>query len=252
MAKLVTTHDVLHVHKLLGIACVLHFLYRYAWLWPTTGALGMRVSNWRLVFMHLMLSTSSLMFKVPAARIRSQPTTIWKEYQLHAILFTSRCVVAFLLWPSTPGLLRYALLMPFHAAADMVTDQYGAPGSTTVRGKHGTEKSSMVNRMIVAYGLYQHLALASHLLPNRRGRDLGWNAMIAIQSSAFAMTLVRKGWITWQMHAASYTACIAISALYIVRCLTLVETISAVLAYGARRSGCNKYILWGVFTILHT
>jgi len=252
MAKLVTAHDILHVHKALGIACLLHFLYRYAWLWPTTGRLGMQVSSWRLIIMHLLLSVSSLVFKVPAARVRSQPTTIWKEYQLHAILFTARCVVAFLLWPSTPALLRYALIIPFHAAADMVTEQYGTPGSTTVRGKHALKKGWLVSRMIVAYGLYQHLALASHLLPNVRGRDLGFNAIIAIQSSAFAMTLVRKGWITWRMHAASYTACIAISALYIVRSLTPLESLSAVLAYGARRAGCNKYVLWGVFTLLHT
>ena len=252
MARLITKHDVLHVHKTLGLACLLHFLYRYAWVWPTTGSLGLSISDLLLVCMHWLLSVSSLVFKVPLTRTLRQPTTIWKEYQLHAILFTSRCVVAFLLFPGTSALLRYVLVMPLHVAADFVSEHFGVQGNTTVRGDHTKKRGPLLQRMILTYGLYQHFALASHLVPNARGRDLGWNAMIAIQSSAFGMTLVRKGVFKWHHHAVSYTICIAVSALYIVQQLSYWQSICAVMAYAARRYGVNKYGLWLVVSLLHT
>ena len=252
MARLVTKHDILHVHKLLGITCLVHFLYRYAWVWPTTGTLGFAPESFWYVALHWLLSLSSLVFRVPVARTARQPTTIWKEYQLHAILFTTRCVVAFLISPTTRPLLRYALIMPFHVAADVVSMQFGVTGSTTVRGNHTQRKGLFLQRIITTYGLYQHFALASHLVPNARGRDLGWNAVIAIQSSAFAMTLVRKGIFKWYHHAISYTVCIGISVVFIVQHLTTWQSMCAILAYCMRRLGANKYVLWAAFSLIHT
>ena len=38
--KLATAEDSLHVHKVLGALAVVHFAYRYLWVWPRTGSLG--------------------------------------------------------------------------------------------------------------------------------------------------------------------------------------------------------------------
>ena len=50
------------------------------------------------------------------------------------------------------------------------------------------------------YSYYQFLAVASHILPNARLADLAYNAIIAIASSAFMMTLYRKRIIRGMSH----------------------------------------------------
>ena len=35
--KLVTKEDPQHIHKVFGMLCVLNFVYRYCYIWPTTG-----------------------------------------------------------------------------------------------------------------------------------------------------------------------------------------------------------------------
>ncbi len=236
MAKLITAHDRFHVHKTLGLLCLCHFVFRYTRPWPVH-------VPWHWMAAHVLLSASSLMFKVPAKRIQRRPTIIWKEYQLHAVLFTTRCMAV---WAVPFGVARCLSVLSIHVLVDTVTDKYGQPGATTVRGQHGKRKSTLTQAMVIAYGLYQHLALASHLAAGPE-RGLGWNALIAIQSSAFAMTLVRKGMWTWRHHAAFYTACIGLSAAYICSQLQRTQLVLAMMAYAARRTGASKYLIWTVY-----
>lgn len=236
MARLVTAHDKFHVHKTLGLLCLVHFAYRYTRPWPFA-------VPWYWIVAHVMLSSSSLIFRVPGRRIKSQPTTIWREYQLHAVLFTLRCAAV---WAVPFGVARCLLVLVVHLLVDLVTGTFGEPGSTTVRGRHDRDKRPIVRAMVLVYGLYQHLALASHLAAGPEN-GLGFNALIAIQSSAFAMTLVRKGIWTWRHHAAFYTACIGLSAAYICSQLRGGQVALAVAAYGARRAGASKYLIWPVY-----
>jgi hypothetical protein len=93
--------------------------------------------------------------------------------------------------------------------------------------------------------------VCSHIVPHERSMDLAYNALIAIQSSAFLMTLFRKSIIAWYHHAIVYTLAIAISASYIYAqfphmwFLAGVATV-AVLRVGAR---INKYVLYSGFSI---
>ena len=245
MAKLFTKHDPYHAHKTLGLLCLVHFAYRYGWQMPREGHLAVE-APW--IAAHVLLSTSALLFRVPAKRIRGNPTTIWREYQLHAVLFTARCAVVWALPAHTPPMLRYAAVMPVHAAADWVSSKHGDKGSTTVRGKHGKPKSATVGAMVVAYGAYQHLALASHLVPATTP-GAGFNALIAIQSSALGMTLVRKGTWDWRHHAAFYSACLGLSAYFICAyVLSGAQVLLTAAAYVARtKAGISKYIVWAAF-----
>lgn len=74
------------------------FIYRYGYVYPTTGTLGFD-GKWFDHFtmaMHLALSCSSIIFDVLVKRIMSKPLIIWHEYRLHTMIFTLRCVSVYL------------------------------------------------------------------------------------------------------------------------------------------------------------
>ena len=238
--KLFTHADPFHVHKVLGAAALISFMYTYAYAWPTTGSLGASRS---LIWLHVALSASGIQFRVPLRRVRAWPTMIWEEYRLHAIVFSLRpLVVAY----TPPGPVRAMGVAAVHALADIVTARYGSPGHSTVRGNHQRDKSWRIRVLMRTYAAYQWLALASHLV-GVDGVQLGYNAFIAIQSSAFCMTLHRKGLIRWQTHAAVYLACTGASAAYICATVPSLVVVAAACAGAVRANGVNKYVAWGCF-----
>lgn len=234
--KLVTRADRGHGHKVLGIACVLSFAVHYCVHWPRDGALH---ASLPVIALHVALSTTAIQFDVPRQRIGKWPTMIWEEYRLHAIVFSWRALVVALL----DGPARVMGISCVHIAADEVTRRCGRPGHTTVRGEHTRRKSSRVRGMTCAYAVYQHLALASHLVGNN-AVDLAYNTLLAVQSSAFCMTLHRKGLITHFTHAKVYLVCISVSGAFIVQSLPLWQTILALLCSYARMQNVDKYPLW--------
>ena len=241
LSKLITRHDRFHVHKTLGVLCLLSFFYHYAVAWPRTGALR---SSWKVILLHLALSCSGIQFQVPAKRIKKWPTIIWEEYRLHAIIFSFRAVVV----AALHGPFRVVGIALVHLCADEVTRRWGEPGSTTVRGKHDRDPSKRLWWLSRTYACYQYLALASHLVASReQAVDLAFNSYIAVQSSAFCMTLHRKGIITWKGHAITYLVCIALSGLYVVQHIKWYQTCGALLFGLARMHGANKYPLWLVY-----
>ncbi len=238
--KLVTSADTLHIHKILGAAVLCSFAYTYAYAWPTTGSLG---ASTALIWMHVALSASGAQFRVPLRRVRKWPTMIWKEYQLHAVVFSLRpLAVAY----TPPGYARAACVAAVHVAADLVTFIYGRSGHTTVRGNHDRDKSPRIRGLMRSYAAYQWLVLGSHLAGND-GVQLGYNALIAIQSSAFCMTLHRKGVIRWQTHAIVYLACIFVSASYVIATVPTSLVVGAAVAGVARAAGMDKYVVWYSF-----
>lgn len=238
LSKLITRHDRFHMHKILGALCLISFVYHYAIQWPKTGTLN---ASWKVILLHLALSCTGIQFQVPAKRIKKWPTIIWEEYRLHAIIFSFRAVVV----TALSGVYRVMGICAVHLMADEVTRRWGEPGSTTVRGKHDREPSSRLWWLSRSYAFYQYLALGSHLMAREENAtDLAFNSFIAVQSSAFCMTLHRKGIITWKGHAITYLICIIISGAYVVQTLPWHQTLLA-LAFGVgRMHGINKYPLW--------
>ena len=205
---------------------------------------------------HMLLSASSLIFKVPKKRIPKNPTMIWQEYKLHAIAFTARCVVVYGIGAAVAQgmvlsqLQRLLLVLAMHVVADIISWWVGQDGNTTVRG-NGKAKMPIVQRLSLVYASYQFFALGSHLIPHARTMDLGYNTLIAIQSSAFAMTLNRKGLISWRGHALIYGACLAVSFGFIMAQMRSALFVAAVLAvFGLRvKARVSKYVLWSAFAL---
>jgi hypothetical protein len=108
--------------------------------------------------------------------------------------------------------------MAHHLIVDEITRRVG-PGDvrmTTIRGKTSEDgdvsnANKAPRQILLFYAFYQFCGLGSHLIPNKRLADLGYNTLIAIQSSAFLMTLFRKGLIRWYTHAFWYTLALIMS-----------------------------------------
>ena len=259
LLKLFTNEDHTQLHKTLGALSVLSFVYRYFWVYPTTGSLGF-TGSWfdhATMLIHFLLSASSLIFHVIARRILNRPMIIWEEYRLHAIVFTSRSIAVYLFGCLRPlqgtlleNILLTATVLSFHLMADYITKLHGSKdGSTTVRIKDN--QTSDIQAVLRFYALYQFSALTSHLIPSDNLQSLGFNTLIAIQSSAFLMTLYRKSVISYFSHGMWYSFCLVISFFHIMRlCGSPMTYMKLSLVYALRtKMRVNKYILWIGFAI---
>ena len=214
----------------------------------------------------MTLSASSIIFHVLAQRIFDKPMIIWEEYRLHAILFTLRCVSVFaygsLVSTYYPAFYNSmasrvtlaALVLAHHLVVDEVTRRCGPtdPTRTTVRSMGKAEIPIWKRSILKFYSFYQFAALGSHLLPNARLADAGFNTVIAIQSSAFLMTLFRKGLIKNYSHAGWYSFCLLLSIFHIFRFneFSLWYPFKIMCAFLLRtKLRVNKYFLWVGFCI---
>ena len=236
MARLFTSHDPYHVHALLGLLCLASFVYSYT-------TLTVHPLQWAP---HILLSCSSLVFHIPRFRISRNPTIIYEEYRLHAIIFTFRSLCIYLA-AYEHRVMRLIIVLAASAVADFVSREVGNPGQTTVRGT-GRARDKRVKVLIKLYSSYQILASAGHI----GGQNVpfnGFNTLVSIQSSSFLMTLVKKNKIKWYTHATIYTLALLLSVWRMdfggVSVWMLVGCVVA--RVGA---GINKYILWMAFTLL--
>ena len=132
--KLITKEDghFGHIHKFIGIAALAHYAYR-SYLLLTTGSMQFDASIFTLncILLHMVLSASSFIFKIPNNRINSAPM-IYPEFRLHSIIFAYRSLIVMLLmWASKrwdtvlPLYFRGVVVMLTMVAADAVTKRCG-------------------------------------------------------------------------------------------------------------------------------
>jgi len=263
--KLVTFEDPYHIHKGFGILSVCSFIYRYGYCYSRTGTLGFsgdmnNVFDWATMAIHLCLAFSSKIFRVPAKRLPDKPLVIYEEYRQHAMVFTLRCfsvyccaVLGYKGW-----LDQYSgvalVVAAHHMLADDITRRHGS-GVTAVRAN--TDKASDFYKKVgLLYSFYQFLAIASHIIPAKDEKvlaELGYNAIIAIASSAFMMTLYRKRIIRALAHMFIYSFCLAVSTFHICRHIGWHATFLTACAFALRinlpRAWGNKYVIWTLFML---
>jgi len=90
--KLFTHEDKYNVHKIFGLIVLISYIYRYLWVFPFSGSLGLDFSYFTFftLFLHTGLSCTSLVFHVLKYRLTENPLIMYEEYRIHAILFTLR------------------------------------------------------------------------------------------------------------------------------------------------------------------
>ena len=235
MARLFSSHDPYHVHAVLGLLCLASFVYSYT-------TLSVVPVQW---LPHVLLSCSSLVFRVPSKRIARNPTIIYEEYRLHAIVFTFRSLLIYLA-AYEQRVMRLIIVLGASAVADLISREVGDPRQTTVRG-NGQARDKRVKVLIKLYSSYQIVASAAHIAGQNEFN--GYTTLISIQSSAFLMTLVKKGKIKWYTHAVLYTLALLLSVSTMEFGSATVWTVAGcvVARVGA---GINKYALWIAFSLL--
>ena len=205
--KLITHEDSFYAHKLLGIMCLLHFLYR-AYLLLTSGSMQFDSSSFFLpgIMVHMLLSASSLIFKLSKSdsRVKSIPV-IYPEFRMHSLVFAYRSLFLMLLnWfytknnATSPVYLRGLIVIGTLSCADAVTRLHD--GSTrngsTMRDMPfpGNFSERFRRRLNLWYGLSQVLA-TSYLLFSTDGQN-AFLVLFPIQLAPFLKTLCKKGFLS--------------------------------------------------------
>jgi len=190
--------DIMHIHKIMGFGCLAHYGVRFYWK-IKYGSMFFNAYD-IAPLIHLGLSLSSFLFKVPSLRLTSK-AIIWKELQLHNIIFTSRSVMMMyhaMLFKEVNSLyyfVRLSIIGLHHYLADVVSDKYQNNDKTTVRDiPFNIQNKNFITLNKKIYASSQIIATTNLLISTTP--DSGFTVMFPIQSSAFLMTLVRKGFIT--------------------------------------------------------
>jgi len=213
--QLFTNHDKYHIHKILGFACLFHYFLRIYWLivYGSMFIYAYHSSSLAIPVTHLTLSLSSLIFHVPSVRLNSK-IIIWKELQLHNIIFTSRsCIIMIysLLYIKNDIKLEYyylyhlgkfIIIIIHHILADYITFKYNANDKTTTRDINWKNIPENIKKIIKRYyAICQILAINALILSDNDIYGSGiiesaFLIMFPIQLSTFLMTLVRKSIIS--------------------------------------------------------
>lgn len=141
MARLITNHDPFHIHKILGLFVLLHYIYRYFILFKNGNAFPQDEDPLLAticVIIHGVLSWSSLLLPLPVKRNFGVPV-IWPEFRLHSILFATRHVISTVLtlndlWPSNlalQSLSKISLVVLTSRLAALITSVYGCNDNRT-------------------------------------------------------------------------------------------------------------------------
>mmetsp|Transcript_21837 Transcript_21837/g.21130 ORF Transcript_21837/g.21130 Transcript_21837/m.21130 type:complete len:325 (-) Transcript_21837:64-1038(-) len=251
-----------HVHKMIGSAALAHYIYR-TYLLVTTGTMQFDSSMVTLycILLHMLLSVSSFIFKIPNNRINSAPM-IYPEFRLHSIIFAYRSlIVMILMWGSkryesvVPLYLRGAVVILTMVAADKVTSTYKDQGTTMRAMPFPAYISPLTrDRLNVFYSVCQIFATSQVLFSYHL--DEVFAVVFPIQIAALLMTMVRKSIIS--AGAWHYYYSLSLLSNFVVGPIAgwfnpattpggfffPSALIFCALRFNVR--GLNKYMLWGI------
>jgi len=246
------------VHKVMGFACLLHFLLRVGFLLD-----DMRFDDSLLtpacIAMHATLSLSSLIFHIPRVRIK-EGSRIWPEFRLHSIVFACRSLACMLVvWAErrydSPGhyLANVAIVFATLVAADASTASVDPKSrSNTIRGL----ETGLLYKY--SFSLLQFLGTTGCLV-GLRAFAAQFAIVFIIQTYAFTLTLRRKNLVSHRatvlIYACQLTLGVTVANLEVVSC-SGVEGIfmfaALALVAGSLRMllGLNKYLVWALMSVI--
>lgn len=246
-----THHDRFHMHKVLGFGALAHFMIRWMWWWMygTMGWSNSALDLWVVVW-HMALSLSSFLFPVRVDRNPSHQI-IWKELQLHNIVFSARSCAIFAYVTLFPGQtspwIRMALVLLHHLAADWVTHHYGR--GYTMRDMAWDR--SFLSPIAQHFYCLSQIGAVSALVFGDYPREHALLILFGIQISTFLMTLRLKGIISNDMWHLVYSLVLLMS-------WTLAKDVhhtqkTIIISFYILRilSKANKYFAWLFILALH-
>lgn len=257
-----------HVHRYLGLLTLMSYSYRIFLRYRTGDPFNSNAASPKViatVALHMALSWTSLLFRIPKRRHRSLPM-IYPEFRWHSILFACRSFVAMIWvivcieldvgtnnWVSKGG--RIAIVWSTLVAADMISNHYKkiallSGDDSAMRGMPFPKEWSVSTQTMftACYSSLQFMATAAVLVNSNQYTLLV--ITFPVQFAAFLMTCVRKGIITskgWHIYY-SLSFLVALSSISHWRGW-IKNFLFGFVLYSVRRYGhVNKYLLWLIVT----
>lgn len=252
-----------HLHKILGFLALGHFIVRFYHMFNNPRVdFETNYTTLGFIGIHMLLSASSNIFKIPTKRNLSLPM-IWPEFRIHSIIFAYRSLLIMLgLWLTNTivdkyylNTYRYLITIGTFVAADFTTKYYISqsildPTTSTMRtmpyppNMHQT----FINILNKYYSISQVFATMICLYTNSYTRLL--LLLFPIQIAAFLMTLVRKNILSPGGWHVLYTISLGLNyafglisksepkpMIFWLSCLLFI--------LGRFHFNLNKYLLWG-------
>lgn len=216
MANLFSHHDKLHVHAILGLTSLLHFLYRFFLLFAYRyDSFTRGYASAALLGVHFFLHATSFQFDLPRKRLWTKPM-IWREFRIHNAIFAYRHLVGALLgiwfpewWWRNPTIdsmmVKVMLVLGACWAAERATLRVGSEEKRTTNAmpypSRTSENMEQTAKWFYAKSQFAATALAAFGTP-----ALTFGSVLAIEIASFLMTLVRKGIIDSHQYHIVYAA----------------------------------------------
>ena len=255
-SKLNTKEDKYNAHKILGIYCSLHNLYRcIKFICYDTMGFNYDILNALSVLPHFILPITSLIFYVFTKRALVGKTMIWEEMRFHSIAFTVRSIGVFYYYYFFPHfshiIVNVIIVFACHLGADYITKKYGDPNRTTIRIDPERTDSFVITMFKRFYSFSQVAALLAVIIPGINNIDSSFSILLGIHYAAFFLTLQRKNIINVAGYTVLYSLSLLMSEYVIYIQLGLKFYLFVILVFLVRiNTRINKYIIWLSFSIL--
>lgn len=239
-----------HFHKIFGLLALINMIMYttplYTWAVENVGKERLML----LSIAHVVLALSSFEFRV--GRARNGLYTIYREMQLHTIIFTLRSwavMVGAWVFGIENMVYRMGYVLFWHVLADLATKYYAPPsGETTIRRAVNGEKGYKEHGKVVHFALFwfSFSQLVGTFMMMTDTTNAVRNAMFVmtpVQVSAFLATLVRKGYFRSETSFVCYWTIIMPIFYYHPWCPLEAAFVAAVgiLRFKLR---LNKYVMW--------
>lgn len=274
MSKLFTKHDAFHIHAIIGILCLIHFLYRYLRLCVYGCAFGeyelhyvhTKVFDTFCVLFHVLLHTTSFQFHLPAQRSEKRPM-IWTEFRFHSAVFAFRhiCCTLSQWWLSTTfyengGNVCFVVLTILFAKE--ITQCFGNTQKRTTNAMPYPENTNVVNIKLTK-AFYATAQFGATTCAIWGPPTVAFLPICAIEIAPFMMTLVRKGKATVLQYHQIYTIALLIHYLLWFVCMqsahsyhslqwVLCYVCTNTLIYPLRFRNCSipTHLAWVIATVI--
>lgn len=269
LGKLYTHEDVYNIHKMIGVFCLLHFIYRlYSRAIYNTMFLHTNTITFLCVCAHTLLSMSSFIFSIPKRKVASR-VVIWEETRVHSLIFTLRSIVIMLsimLYKHTGwNMLIYTrgfVVIATMLLADWVSNYY--KGINIIKQDDSVMRNlpypqdiseNTISRLKYFYSVSQIGATLICLVSTNT--DSVFILLVPIQLSMLLSTLNKKGIITMRDWHIGYTATLLIVFLHCatskrdtcVECDLFIYISYILVVFFRFYCNYNKYAIWTTATL---
>lgn len=191
--QLITKEDPMHIHKTLGVLCLISIIFRLIQIGPSDMGFATSPSlTMPTVFLHLLLNITSFLFTIPSRRI-SSGYRIWPEYRLHSLVFLCRSLAVMVVYwyeqtfhkePNYDA--NLAIIIVGLVAADLSSYSQRQYSSRSIRELDTAEWVKFL------FSVAQFCGTANILIGIRYRYSFHMMSVIVVQCNAFLMTVRRK------------------------------------------------------------